>query len=193
MSVLHTLLLRLPSSDCTPARLAVGRLLRCLHSRYLHGCPPGAPTASIVRFHHSVHPLLPANRNENYLITNHRRFSTSPTFRSDAVGKIQPTHYHLVYTCKVKSRFKECFYFVFPGCSASSEINYSCVYNFQVCSTRSMQKISKHAYHKGVVIVKCEGCKNHHIIADNLGWFSDLEGKRSVVFYHEPQHFLTRH
>lgn len=43
-----------------------------------------------------------------------------------------------------------------------------------VCDTRSAKVITKDAYNKGLVLARCPGCENLHLIADRIGWF---EGK----------------
>jgi len=42
-----------------------------------------------------------------------------------------------------------------------------------VCETRSAKKISKQGYNHGIVIVRCPGCNNRHLISDKMGVFED--------------------
>ncbi|KAL2642303.1 hypothetical protein R1flu_009890 [Riccia fluitans] len=45
-----------------------------------------------------------------------------------------------------------------------------------VCETRSAKTMSRASYETGVVIVRCPGCKNLHLIADRYGWFGEKGG-----------------
>ena len=46
------------------------------------------------------------------------------------------------------------------------------------CETRVAKSLSKQAYYQGVVLCRCPGCQNLHLLADNLNYFGS--GKRNI-------------
>lgn len=59
-----------------------------------------------------------------------------------------------------------------PGMQTAGE-KYVIMFTCNICETRAARKISKKAYNSGVVICRCEKCKNLHLIADRMGVFED--------------------
>ncbi|KAL4575211.1 hypothetical protein LXL04_022053 [Taraxacum kok-saghyz] len=47
------------------------------------------------------------------------------------------------------------------------------MFTCKVCETRSVKTISRESYEKGVVVARCGGCNNYHLIADHLGIFGE--------------------
>ena len=60
----------------------------------------------------------------------------------------------------------------FPGSQTGGK-KLAIVFTCGVCGTRAAKQFTERAYTHGVVLVKCPGCGNQHLIADNLSMFTD--------------------
>lgn len=64
-------------------------------------------------------------------------------------------------------------YTAFSNLKASKRHDLAMIFTCKVCETRSVKTLCRESYEKGVVVVRCGGCNNLHLIADRLGWFGD--------------------
>lgn len=55
----------------------------------------------------------------------------------------------------------------------SSRHDLAMIFTCKVCETRSIKTVCRESYEKGVVVTRCGGCNNLHLIADHLGWFGE--------------------
>lgn len=46
-----------------------------------------------------------------------------------------------------------------------------------VCANRTSGLMSRQAYERGVVIIRCKSCDNLHLVADHLGWIQGTDQK----------------
>lgn len=61
----------------------------------------------------------------------------------------------------------------FSNLKISKHHNLAMIFTCKVCETRSMKTMCRESYEKGVVVARCGGCNNLHLIADHLGWFGE--------------------
>ncbi|GLT88845.1 hypothetical protein SLE2022_068540 [Rubroshorea leprosula] len=66
----------------------------------------------------------------------------------------------------------------------SSSHDLAIIITCKVCETRSIKTVCHESYEKGVVVARCGGCNNLHLIADHLGCYEELGSVGDLLAEH---------
>ncbi|KAL7319047.1 hypothetical protein PS15m_002218 [Mucor circinelloides] len=118
-------------------------------------------------------PLTALNRTSSALTRNYSRVLIAPKLSTSIIVQHNALYKPLYAVCQQHAFHTKSPLFKEQEPDVNSKHQMLIGFTCKVCNERSHHTMSKHSYTKGVVLIQCPGCKNRHLIADNLGWFKD--------------------
>ncbi|KAK7279631.1 hypothetical protein RJT34_24686 [Clitoria ternatea] len=95
-------------------------------------------------------------------VENNEADSLKPSLNPDNVSTSISSNKNSAIKFSAKSSLK-----------TSTRHDLAMIFTCKVCETRSIKTVCRQSYEKGVVVARCGGCNNLHLIADHLGWFGE--------------------
>ncbi|KAF2295676.1 hypothetical protein GH714_033553 [Hevea brasiliensis] len=126
--------------------------------------------------------LLPSARSIFTRDDFYRRFQTQTNPASqlnedsenDETGCLKPIHDSATAPSQTNSSDNSAVeYSTVSNLRTSPRHDLAMIFTCKVCETRSVKTVCRESYEKGVVVARCGGCNNLHLIADRLGWFGE--------------------
>ncbi|KAJ9175513.1 hypothetical protein P3X46_014061 [Hevea brasiliensis] len=126
--------------------------------------------------------LLPSERSIFTRDYFYRRFQTQTNPASqlnedsenDETGCLKPSHDSATAPSQTNGSDNSAVeYSTISNLKTSPRHDLAMIFTCKVCETRSVKTVCRESYEKGVVVARCSGCNNLHLIADRLGWFGE--------------------
>ncbi|KAK6933399.1 Zinc finger, DNL-type, partial [Dillenia turbinata] len=155
--------------------MAARQLQRRLSSLLFTKKPQTYPVAESSR--QFLHPLSTIFGPANYFkrgVTTCEEPNTNEVAEEHAAQKdLQLEGNHANFTSVTSNDSSSVKFTAMSNLKTSSRHDMAMIFTCKVCETRSVKTACRESYEKGVVVVRCGGCNNLHLIADRLGWFGE--------------------